>query len=380
MKLLFLFSLLLLPYSSASEDSKSSEGTCSAKDNQDGKAGCGCGSNALKRDLPASSPHPHAKQSNEEDEATVSDESEELEKLPEPESVKSKEDVIRGMKLIPGGKFTMGTDDPHFPADGEGPARPVYIDEFYMDETEVPNADFAQFVEDTAYKTDSEKYGNSFVFFGQMTEAQQEPVKESVAAAPWWYNTPDASWMAPEGIESDLSERQDHPVVHVSWNDAVAYCKWKGKRLPTEAEWEFACRGGAENQLFPWGNKLLRKGGEHGTNIWQGEFPLNNTGEDGYKWTAPVDTFQSNKFGLKQMTGNVWEWTADFWNVHHEKTKEPVNNPKGPKTGEEKVKKGGSFLCHQSYCYRYRCAARSQNGIDSAASNLGFRCAADVEA
>lgn len=165
----------------------------------------------------------------------------------------------------------------------------------------------------------------------------------------------------------------DHPALHVSWNDAVAFCHWAGKRLPTEAEWEYACRAGLENRLFPWGNKLTPNG-EHRANIWQGEFPKKDTAEDGYSGTAPVNSYAANKFGLKNMVGNAWEWTSDWWTVQHSDA--PSTDPVGPETGKDKVKKGGSYMCHQSYCYRYRCAARSQNTPDTSAGNVGFRCVA----
>jgi formylglycine-generating enzyme required for sulfatase activity len=168
----------------------------------------------------------------------------------------------------------------------------------------------------------------------------------------------------------------DHPVVHVSWKDAVAYCRWTGKRLLTEAEWEYAARGGLVQKTYPWGNSL-RPDGEHRCNIWQGRFPYSNTGEDGYMSTAPVDAYQPNGYGLYNMVGNTWEWCADWFSpsfhVHATRT-----NPKGPPMGGAKVMRGGSYLCHASYCNRYRVAARSSNTPDSSSGNIGFRCAADV--
>ncbi|XP_005222724.1 formylglycine-generating enzyme isoform X2 [Bos indicus] len=240
------------------------------------------------------------------------------------------------MVPIPAGVFTMGTDDPQIKQDGEAPARRVAIDAFYMDAYEVSNAEFEKFVNSTGYLTEAEKFGDSFVFEGMLSEQVKSDIQQAVAAAPWWLPVKGANWRHPEGPDSTVLHRPDHPVLHVSWNDAVAYCTWAGKRLPTEAEWEYSCRGGLQNRLFPWGNKLQPKG-QHYANIWQGEFPVTNTGEDGFRGTAP----------------------------------------KGPPSGKDRVKKGGSYMCHKSYCYRYRCAARSQNTPDSSASNLGFRCAAD---
>lgn len=279
------------------------------------------------------------------------------------------------MVLIPEGSFFMGTNKPVFVADGEGPARKVTLKKFYLDKYEVSNAEFELFVNATGYKTEAESFGNSFVMEMYVDQKVLDKITQAVAAAPWWVPVNESNWKHPEGPGSDIKDRMDHPVLHVSWNDAVAYCKWAGKRLPTEAEWEYACRGGLDDRLFSWGNAEMPKG-EHWMNIWHGEFPKENTEDDGFAATAPVTTFpEQNKYGLKNMIGNVWEWTQDWWEVEH--SKEPKTNPKGPPKGTDKVKKGGSFMCHKSYCYRYRCAARSQNTKDSSAHNLGFRCASD---
>ncbi|XP_006157994.1 formylglycine-generating enzyme isoform X2 [Tupaia chinensis] len=278
------------------------------------------------------------------------------------------------MVPIPAGVFTMGTDDPQIKQDGEAPARRVAIDAFYMDAYEVSNAEFEKFVNSTGYLTEAEKFGDSFVFEGMLSEQVKTGIQQAVAAAPWWLPVKGANWRHPEGPDSTILHRADHPVLHVSWNDAVAYCTWAGKRLPTEAEWEYSCRGGLQNRLFPWGNKLQPRG-QHYANIWQGEFPVTNTAEDGFQGTAPVDAFPPNGYGLYNIVGNAWEWTSDWWTVYH--SVEETLNPKGPPSGKDRVKKGGSYMCHKSYCYRYRCAARSQNTPDSSASNLGFRCAAD---
>ncbi|KAG7215229.1 hypothetical protein INR49_022689 [Caranx melampygus] len=275
------------------------------------------------------------------------------------------------MVLISGGDFLMGTDNPGIPADGEGPQRPAHVDSFYMDVHEVTNRQFQSFVTATGHVTEAEKFGDSFVFEGILSEDVKNQITQAVAAAPWWLPVKGANWKHPEGPDSHITDRLDHPVLHVSWADAVAFCSWANKRLPTEAEWEFACRGGLKDRLYPWGNKL-NPNGQHYANLWQGEFPVHNSGEDGHVKTSPVMTFPANGFGLYDMVGNAWEWTSDWWTVHH--TTEQQNNPKGPASGNDKVKKGGSYMCHKSYCYRYRCAARSQNTPDSSASNLGFRC------
>ncbi|CAN7937620.1 unnamed protein product [Ixodes hexagonus] len=276
------------------------------------------------------------------------------------------------MVLIKGGEFVMGTDKPVFAADGEAPARRVDVSDFFMDVHEVSNSEFERFVKATGHKTEAETFGDSFVLDSAISEETKRGITQAVAAAPWWLPVKGANWRHPEGPDSTISHRMDHPVIHVSWNDAVAYCQWAGKRLPTEAEWEYACRSGLSNRLFPWGNKWAPNE-QIRANIWEGQFPSVNTAEDGFLGTAPVTAFPSTKFGLKNIIGNVWEWTSDWWVTQH--SKEHQTNPKGPDTGVDKVKKGGSFMCHQSYCYRYRCAARSQNTPDTSAYNIGIRCA-----
>ena len=284
-----------------------------------------------------------------------------------------KEDWKTNMMVkIPHGTFVMGTDEQFLPQDGEGPTRTVEISEFWMDKYEVNNWEFGVFVNASGYVTEAENFGDSFVLEYLLSEKIKEDITQAVANAPWWLPVKNASWQHPEGLDSNLIERWDHPVVHISWNDAVAYCEWRSKRLPTEAEWEYAARGGLRSRLYPWGNKFMPKG-EHYLNIWQGEFPTENTKEDGCIGPCPVYSYYPNKFGLYNMAGNVWEWTSDWWTTRH--TRDFTKDPTGPSDGKEKVKKGGSYLCHPEYCYRYRCAARSQNSPDSSAGNLGFRCA-----
>ena len=275
------------------------------------------------------------------------------------------------------GDFIMGTDDPQIPGDGESPARPVRVSPFLLQRYEVSNAQYAAFVEATGFETESETFGWSFVFEQMISPEIEATITQAAAAVPWWLPVQGSDWRHPEGPDRDLDGRWDHPVVHVSWNDAQAYCAWRGGRLPTEAEWEFAARGGKRDRLFPWGNKLMPRGA-HRTNIFHGQFPHNNTADDGFVYAAPVDAFgPQNKFGLYNVLGNVWEWTADEWTVRHFASGKTLINPGGRLPGQagEKTKKGGSYMCHESYCYRYRVAARSHNSADSAASNLGFRCA-----
>lgn len=253
----------------------------------------------------------------------------------------------------------MGSDEDRYPEDGEGPQRPVHVSGFRMSAHTVSNADFARFVAATGYGTTAEREGWSFVFSGLLPD--DAAATRAVVQAPWWRQVHGATWLHPEGPASDLVGRSDHPVVHVSWIDAREFCRWAGGRLPSEAEWEYAARGGLEQRRYPWGDDLT-PGGEHRMNVFQGRFPEEDTGEDGFAGTAPVNAFPPNAYGLYNATGNVWEWTADRF---------------GPGRPGERVTRGGSYLCHDSYCWRYRCAARSGNTSDSSAGNIGFRMAAD---
>lgn len=281
----------------------------------------------------------------------------------------------KGMVKLNKDSFLMGTEDKDgFSEDGEGPIREITLDAFYIDKTTVTNADFKKFIKETNYQTDAEKYGWSFVFYKLLSDRVLASQPQVVAGAPWWCAIPQASWDHPEGPDTDLNDRMEQPVVHVSWNDAQAYCQWAGKRLPTEAEWEYAARGGLKQKKFPWGD-TLEPNSEYRCNIWHGRFPKYNTVEDGYLGTAPAKSFKPNGYGLYNVAGNVWEWCSDWFAPDFHK-KDTHTNPKGPETGQAKVIRGGSFLCHRSYCNRYRVAARTKNTADSSASNMGFRCVA----
>jgi formylglycine-generating enzyme len=292
--------------------------------------------------------------------------------VPAPASARSGDAELVGLD---GGWFRMGSDDAYaYERDGEGPVRSVRVDPFRIAAGAVSNRQFAEFVAATGYVTSAERYGASFVVAGLLPD--DFPPTRAVVGAQWWREVPGACWRRPEGGRSTLDARADHPVVHVSWDDAVAYCRWSGLRLPTEAEWEYAARGGLEGMRFPWGNSL-RPGGKHRMNVWQGVFPAQNTLADGYLGTAPVDAFAPNGFGLYNMTGNVWEWTADWFSPtwHLNGTRQ---NPAGPSSGERRALRGGSYLCHASYCYRYRVSARMANTPDTSTGNIGFRCAKDA--
>jgi formylglycine-generating enzyme required for sulfatase activity len=294
-----------------------------------------------------------------------------------PSDTRAVEQAPDRMVKLPGGTFRMGTDDDvGFPEDGEGPARDVTLEPFYIDQHAVTNAEFLRFVRETDYTTEAEEFGWSFVFEDALTPGAN--VLDDVPSAPWWKAVEGACWHSPWGPESSIQDRLTHPVVQVSYRDAVAYCEWAGKRLPTEAEWEYAARGGLTGRRYPWGDDL-RPDGEHRCNIWQGTFPTQNTADDGYAHTAPVDAFQPNDFGLYNVAGNVWEWCADWHDPdwHTTDDYDPAN-PTGPEDGEEKVMRGGSYLCHRAYCNRYRVAARSSNAPDSGTGNIGFRCVVDA--
>lgn len=278
------------------------------------------------------------------------------------------------MVKLEGGAFWMGTESAEaFPADGEGPVRRVTLDPFNIDKYPVTNQQFAEFAVKTGYKTEAEKFGWSFVFH---THVFAELVQERAPGVKWWCRVNGAYWRNPEGPGSNVDSRPNYPVVHMSWQDAEEYAKWAKKRLPTEAEWEFAARGGLEQKTYPWGDELTPEG-KHLCNIWQGEFPDVDTAEDGYHGTAPVDAYPSNDFGLYTITGNAWEWCNDWFHPawHVTATKK---NPVGPPQGGLKLMKGGSYLCHKSYCNRYRVAARTSNTPDSATTNISFRCVSDI--
>ena len=277
--------------------------------------------------------------------------------------------------LLEGGDFLMGNAGAYaYPDDGEGPVRRIRLDAFRIDPCAVSNAEFGRFAEETGHVTEAEALGWSFVFAGLLPD--DFPDTRGVAHAPWWREVELADWRHPEGPQSDLAGRGEHPAVHVSWNDAQAYCDWSDKRLPSEAEWEYAARGGLSGKVFPWGDEL-EPGGEHRMNVWQGAFPGENTVGDGFYGTCPVEAFAPNGFGLHNMTGNVWEWCSDWFHPDFH-TRDRRTNPQGPRRGTNRSTRGGSYLCHHSYCRRYRVAARNSLEPGSTTGNTGFRCARDA--
>ncbi len=278
------------------------------------------------------------------------------------------------MVALDGGAFRMGSVGVgSYAGDGEGPIHEVEVSPFAIDAYAVTNDGFATFIDASGYITEAERYGWSFVFGGFLPD--DFPPTRAAAAAPWWRQVHGADWRRPDGPQSDLGGRGDHPVIHVSWNDAQAYCAWSGTRLPTEAEWEFAARGGSPDAIFPWGDDL-EPDGVHMMNVFQGSFPNHNTMADGFAGTAPVDSYPPNGFGLFNLTGNVWEWCADWFDPGYY-SRSQRENPSGAASGTHRVMRGGSYLCHESYCNRYRVAARSASTPDSSTGNLGFRVVRD---
>lgn len=295
-----------------------------------------------------------------------------------PDMANTSVDFSADLVKIPEGKFIMGTEDAPYPSDGEGPAREIWVNEFEISKYAVSNKLFASFIESTGYQTDAERYGWSFVFRNFLSkDSVQLSNSESPANAPWWIPIVGANWQSPFGDRRTYLELLDHPVVHVSHNDAKAFCVWSGTRLPTEAEWEKASRGGHRGLSYPWGEELVLDN-IYRANTWQGDFPNSNLELDGFAATSPIDEYLPNNFGIFNTIGNVWEWTADQWSArwHIKISTETRINPKGPTTNKNRyVLKGGSYLCHESYCNRYRNSARTHNSQDSSTGNMGFRCA-----
>lgn len=273
---------------------------------------------------------------------------------------------------IPGGSATIGTDAPVFRADGEGPARRLALRPFRIDAHAVTNRRFAAFVAATGHRTEAERFGWSYVFHAFLPPGMPAPAPEGT---PWWGQVHGAFWAAPEGPGSSVADRLDHPAVHIAWTDAAAFAAWAGGRLPSEAEWEHAAKGGDDNARFPWGSREPDDASAI-CNIWQGEFPRHNTRADGWLGTAPVDAYAPNGFGLFNACGNVWEWCADPFRVRSLAAAAKQRN-QAAAAERERVMKGGSYLCHRSYCYRYRIAARSGRSADTSAGHLGFRVAYD---
>ncbi len=304
---------------------------------------------------------------------------------------------IEGMVWVPGGEFTMGTDDlKSMP--NERPAHQIKLDGYFIDKTVVTNAEFAKFVQATGYVTVAERKPDWEELKKQVPAGTPKPDESLLVAgslvytppkgavplddmAGWWTWTPGANWKHPEGPGSTIAGRENYPVVQVAWDDAAAYAKWAGKELPTEAQWEYAARGGLANKRFNWGDEFM-PGGKYMANTYQGTFPVKDTGEDGFTGVAPVGSFPANGYGLFDMAGNVWNWCQDLYlDENHAmcKAKGCMENPTGPAmtpdTGApRRVVKGGSFLCNVSYCESYRPSARRGTSSDTGSAHVGFRC------
>jgi sulfatase modifying factor 1 len=306
----------------------------------------------------------------------------------------------KGMSRVPGGTFSMGSHD-FYPE--ERPVRRVAVDGFWMDEHPVTNAQFRRFVKDTGYVTvaerqlDPEEYPDadpSLLVPGSLVFHKTRGPVDLRNVGNWWSYLPGACWRHPEGEGSNLGGRERHPVVHVAHEDAETYARWAGKELPTEAEWEFAARGGLEGKTYAWGDEFSPRG-KMMANTWQGQFPWQNLKTDRYEGTSPVKTYPPNGYGLYDVTGNVWEWTSDYFSIPpSEEATGPCCIPKNPRVdsaesshavgqpGEHiprRVIKGGSHLCAPNYCLRYRPAARQGEAVDTSTSHLGFRCIARSE-
>lgn len=308
-----------------------------------------------------------------------------------------------GMKYIPGGMFMMGGDNGQASED-EFPKHSVQVDGFWMDETEVTNAQFQKFVEATGYITTAEerpdweelkkavppgtaKPPDSMLVAASLVFKQSKGPVELHDFNQWWSWVAGASWKHPQGQGSNIKGKESYPVVHVSWYDATAYCKWAGKRLPTEGEWEFAARGGLINNIYPWGNEHVNTGTAK-TNSWEGKFPYLNERKDGYLTSAPVKSYKANGYGLYDMAGNVWEWCSDWYDADYYSSadKSVMINPQGPAKSNDpedlytpkKSLRGGSFLCNDSYCSGYRVARRMKSSPDTGLEHTGFRCVRDV--
>lgn len=292
--------------------------------------------------------------------------------LPQQPLPTARADEVAEVVRFEGGATFTGTDRPHLKADGESPIRPTRLKPFGIEKYAVTNTRFARFVAATQYVTEAERFGWSFVFQSFLPETLSA---DAPVDAPWWRKIDGACWRAPFGPGSSVGDMADHPVTHISWNDAAAFAQWSGARLPTEAEWEHAARGGNVAARFPWGDeepsdtRIL-------CNIWQGPFPAHNTQADGFAGTAPVDAFAPNASGLHNMAGNVWEWCADPFRTRS-LTRQGKERDRMAAAERERTLKGGSYLCHISYCYRYRIAARMGRNPDTSTGHIGFRLAHD---